>query len=71
MFIPFGGACLTLFLLATVLTTIAFVVDVLDKEHDHVKAATGLFTTGYVLALVTSVLTLICFIMFFNSGVTI
>lgn len=69
MFIPFGGACLTLFLLATVLTTIAFVVDVLDKEH--VKATTGLFTTGYVLALVTSVLTLVCFVMFFNSGVTI
>jgi len=71
MFIPFGGACLTLFLFATALTTAAFILDVVDKEHDHVKAATGLFTTGYVLALVTSVLTLICFIMFFNSGVTI
>ena len=58
-------------LLATELTTVAFVLDVLDKKHDHVKAATGLFTTGYVLALVTSVLTLICFAMFFNSGVTI
>lgn len=71
MFIPFGGACLTLFLLATVLTTAAFILDVVDKERNHVRAATGLFTTGYVLALVTSVLTLICFIMFFNSGVTI
>ena len=46
-------------------------MDVVDKEHDHVKAATGLFTTGYVLALVTSVLTLVCFVMFFNSGVMI
>lgn len=71
MFIPFGGACLTLFLLATVLTTIAFILDVVDKEHNHVRTATGLFTTGYVLTLVTSVLTLICFVMFFNSGVTI
>lgn len=71
MFIPFGGACLTLFLLATALTTTAFILDVADKERNHVKAATGLFTTGYVLALVTSVLTLICFVMFFNSGVTI
>lgn len=71
MFIPFGGACLTLFLLATALTTTAFILDVVDKEHNHVKAATGLFTTGYVLTLVTSVLTLICFVMFFNSGVTI
>lgn len=71
MFIPFGGACLTLFLLATALTTAAFILDVVDKERNHVKAATGLFTTGYVLALVTSVLTLICFVMFFNSGVTI
>ena len=71
MFIPFGGACLTLFLLATVLTTIDFILDVVDKEHNHVKAATGLFTTGYVLALVTSILTLVCFVMFFNSEVTI
>lgn len=71
MFIPFGGACLTLFLLATALTTAAFILDVVDKERNHVKAATGLFTTGYVLALVTSVLTIICFVMFFNSGVTI
>lgn len=71
MFIPFGGACLTLFLLATALTTTAFILDVVDKERNHVKAATGLFTTGYVLTLVTSVLTLICFVMFFNSGVTI
>jgi undecaprenyl pyrophosphate phosphatase UppP len=71
MFIPFGGACLTLFLLATALTTTAFILDVVDKERNHVKAATGLFTTGYVLALVTSVLTLVCFVMFFNSGVTI
>lgn len=71
MFIPFGGACLTLFFLATALTTTAFILDVVDKEHNHVKAATGLFTTGYVLALVTSVLTLICFVMFFNSGVMI
>lgn len=71
MFIPFGGACLTLFLLATALTTAAFILDVVDKERNHVKAATGLFTTGYVLTLVTSVLTLICFVMFFNSGVTI
>lgn len=71
MFIPFGGACLTLFLLATALTTTAFILDVADKERNHVKAATGLFTTGYVLTLVTSVLTLICFVMFFNSGVTI
>lgn len=71
MFIPFGGACLTLFLLATALTTVAFILDVVDKERNHVKAATGLFTTGYVLALVTSVLTLVCFAMFFNSGVTI
>lgn len=71
MFIPFGGACLTLFLLATALATAAFILDVLDKERNHVKAATGLFTTGYVLALVTCVLTLICFAMFFNSGVTI
>lgn len=71
MFIPFGGACLTLFLLATVLTTTAFILDVVDKERNHVKAATGLFTTGYILTLVTSVLTLICFVMFFNSGVMI
>ena len=71
MFIPFGGACLTLFLLATALTTAAFILDVVDKERNHVKAATGLFTTGYVLTLVTSVLTLVCFVMFFNSGVTI
>ena len=71
MFIPFGGACLTLFLLATALTTTAFILDVADKERNHVKAATSLFTTGYVLTLVTSVLTLICFVMFFNSGVTI
>lgn len=71
MFIPFGGACLTLFLLATALTTAAFILDVVDKKHDHVKAATSLFTTGYVLTLVTSVLTLICFVVFFNSGVTI
>lgn len=71
MFIPFGGACLTLFLLATALTTTAFILDVVDKERNHVKAATGLFATGYILTLVTSVLTLICFVMFFNSGVTI
>lgn len=71
MFIPFGGACLTLFLLATALTTAAFILDVVDKERNHVKAATGLFTTGYILTLVTSVLTFICFVMFFNSGVTI
>lgn len=71
MFIPFGGACLTLFLLATALTTTAFILDVVDKERNHVKAATGLFTTGYILTLVTSVLTLICFVMFFNSGVMI
>ena len=71
MFIPFGGACLTLFLLATTLTTTAFILDVVDKERNHVKAATGLFTTGYILTLVTSVLTLICFVMFFNSGVMI
>ena len=71
MFIPFGGACLTLFLIATALTTAAFILDVVDKERNHVKAATGLFTTGYILTLVTSVLTLICFIMFFNSGATI
>lgn len=70
MFIPFGGACLALFLLATANMTTAFILDVVDKKRNHVKTATGFFTTGYILLLVASVLSLICFAMFFNSGGT-
>ena len=71
MFIPFGGACLALFLLATAHMTTAFILDIVDKKRNHVKTATGFFTTGYILSLMASVITLICFAMFFNSGVTI
>lgn len=65
--IPFAGSCLSLYLIGTLMMTVAFV---LDKKNARKfgNVATGLFCGGYLFTVVASILTLVAFFIYFANG---
>lgn len=65
--IPFGGACLLMYLAGTLMLLNAFALDCLGaKKHDNV--ITALFCGGFLFLIVASILTLVAFFVFFSNG---
>ena len=65
--IPFAGSCLSLYLIGTLMMTVAFV---LDKKNPpkFAKVATALFCGRYLFNAVASVRTLVAFFIYFTNG---
>jgi hypothetical protein len=65
--IPFAGSCLSLYLIGTLMMTVAFV---LDKKNARKfgNVATGLFCGGYLFTAVASILTVVAFFIYFTNG---
>ena len=65
--IPFAGSCLSLYLIGTLMMTVAFVLDKRNARKFG-SAATGLFCVGYLFTAVASILTLVAFFIYFTNG---
>lgn len=65
--IPFGGACLLMYLAGTLMILGAFALDCVDAEK-HGSTATGLFCGGFLFMSVASLLTLVAFFVYFSNG---
>jgi hypothetical protein len=65
--IPFAGSCLSLYLVGTLMMTVAFVLDK-KNAHKYGNTATGLFCGGYLFNAVASILTVVAFFIFFSNG---
>lgn len=65
--IPFGGSCLLLYLVGTLMMFIAFVLDKMNAKK-YGNAATGLFCVGFLFMSVASLFTLVAIFVFFSNG---
>lgn len=65
--IPFGGACLALYLGSYLMMLIAFALDRMNAKK-YGNAATGLFCGGFLFMSVASLFTIIAFFVFFSNG---
>lgn len=65
--IPFGGACLALYLGGYLMMLFAFVLDKMNAKK-YGKPATWLFCTGFLIMTVASLFTIVAFFVFFSNG---
>lgn len=65
--IPFGGACLALYLGGYLMTLFAFVLDKMDAKK-YGKPATWLFCAGFLIMTVATVFTVMAFVTYFSNG---
>lgn len=65
--IPFGGACLALYLGGYIMTLFAFVLDKMNARK-YGNTATGLFYGGFLIMTVASLFTIVAFFVYFSNG---
>lgn len=65
--IPFGGACLALYLGSYLMMLFAFVLDKMNAKK-YGNTATGLFYGGFLFMSVAGLFTIVAFFVFFSNG---
>lgn len=65
--IPFGGACLALYLGGYLMTFFAFVLDKMGARK-YGNVATGLFCGGFRFMSVASLFTIVAIFVYFSNG---